>query len=189
MSKYDDEIFKTLTIDEENFSSAFEIYQHMGAVVDKMVSKFWYAVKRELEELTKDTDFKVEIYENNFAHNSKLYLYLEPNKDFRFTYEHLGQNQNIGLWANTFQDKVNIEKTNAYKMSVRKNFDGWEHTTSNEWIAYKSTGEDFSKLSSLIKILPNNIEDYPRIKAQELFDFAEEYKQHLQHLVTYCSNE
>jgi len=186
MTTYEEQIFKTLTINEENLTSAIEISEFIPKVKGKLISDFWIMVKNELDNISKNSNFKVFLDEDILNPISKLYLYKNDNHIFRITYEHLSNNLSIGLWI--WLTNCNQDKTKEYKSKVVKNFEGW-HTTSDWWLMYKDC-ENFSLIDTLIKLIQsNNVENFAKIKAQELFDFATENENHLNYMIENCSNK
>lgn len=186
MSEYENRIFDTLTSSAEKFKSAYEIANHLNGVKKKLITQFWKNVEIELSNLTKENDeeFKVELDSNIFLPASKCCLYIENTKIAGIIYEHLANDQVMGLWFEN--PKFDIEKINKYRTEFGKEIiNVINHTW---WVSFKNINENFNNLDSLLMILPGNSLEYSKAKARDLFEYAVANKEHLKYIINNCLN-
>jgi hypothetical protein len=173
-----------LTSSEEKLKSAFEIANHLNMVKRELMVQFWKKVEKELIILVKerDQDFKVVLDSDIFYANSGCSLFLENNTKAGFIYEHLSGDQCIGLWIKS--PEFNMQKIDSYRNEFQNEITNF--STSSWWVSFQSINENFNNYDSSIMILPHKSEEYAKVKAQNLFDFAVENKAHLQYIINNC---
>lgn len=184
MSEYENRIFKMLTSSEEKFKSAFEIANHLNGIKKKLITQFWKNVEMELKNLIVENneDFKVKLDTNIFHGNSKCFLYLENNTKAGLIYEHLADDQCMGLWIDN--SKCDMLKVNTFR-NEKQNLIS-DFSTHAWWVSFKSMNENFNNFDSLVMILPENSLEYSKSKARDLFDFAVGNKVYLKHIINHC---
>lgn len=184
MSEYENRIFAMLTSNEEKLKSALEIAKHINGIKKQLITQFWKNVEKELYTLIQvsNEEFKVKLDADIFHPNSKCSLYLQNDTKARLIFEHLSNDQCMGLW---FQNQLfDMSKINAYRNQFQNDITYFSNHTW--WLAFKEMNENFNNFDSLVMILPNNSIEYSKEKAQELFDFAVENKEHLKYVINNC---
>jgi hypothetical protein len=171
MSTYQDEIFNYLT-KKDNFFSAYEIYQAFPEVKKTLIEQYWQNVKDELIELTKNTNWKVELSENVFETYSKLRIWLNgPNEGFGIVIEKLHGESYHGLWIDVNNKQLDRARIDEYtsKIEVIKGM-----KKNNYWLGWTYSGVNFDSIETLKKILPDNRMEFAHEFATMLYKLAEE---------------
>lgn len=182
MDKFEKEIFEYL-IKEENFSSAYEIYQFFPAVKEQLIEDFWKSVKESLESMVEDTNWEIEIYNDVFDTYSKMGMHLgkDLNKDIRIIFEKLHGDVYYGLWINHNSAKLNTNKIFEYAADIEK-LKGIEAPSNKYWLGLIKLNENFQNLHTLKKILPKGKENLVNEYSNMLFQFAEELKENIKEM-------
>jgi hypothetical protein len=184
MSEYENRIFDTLTASEEKFKTASEIAKHFNGTKKKLITQFWKNVEKELKLLIAENeeDFGVVLDSDIFHKNSKCFLYIENNRKARILYEHLADNQSMGLWI----DNQNFDMAKINNYIATHGHEITDVINHAWWVSYKNINENFNSFDSLVMILPNNSREYSKRKAQDLYEFAVANKEHLKYVINNC---
>ena len=175
MSNFEEKMFGFLT-EENNFESAFEIYQKSPIIIDRLKKEFWELVSQKLKEkCKKDWIFYPE-------EENEIGLYLKEWKDgigngwkYRIGYSDIYNNLWYGLFIdeNCKKRKFDLNKVEQFgNIQPRlKDMEGIE----NFW--KKDTTYNFNDIHTLKRILPHNKEEFATQLAETLFDFAHAIKE------------
>ena len=186
MNKYEEEVFQFIT-KEENFETAFEIYQKMPAIKNKLIENFWKSVMNNLTSKIMNTDFKAKISSNVFETYSKCYLFLDGLGDFRIQYEKLYDKVYLGLWVwdgSEVERRLSKEKDIYNILRSDKILNGWSQ--NKWWWAWKYTTYDFNAYETLKKTLLGSpdLDSFAEEVAADLFNLAVEFVDLLRKITT-----
>ena len=145
MSTYRDEIFNYLT-KKDNFFSAYEIYQLFPEVKNTLIKQFWLAVKSSLEELAKETDWKIKISDNIFETYSSLTVWVDDSFGVRFEKLH-GQTY-YGLRVDFDNKDFDRTKIDEFALKIEA-LNGMKK--SNWWLGWTYAGANFDNIETLKK--------------------------------------
>jgi hypothetical protein len=174
MSTYDDEMFNYLT-KEENFIPAFELYEIIPDIKERLIKEFWKLVNEKLQDTIKNTQWQTELY---IEETKDPYLDLFFDERFKVGYEGFYGRPDIYIYIefgkNNDLDKKQI-KYYVRDLAHFKDFNTEDETT--QIISYyQYLYEDFRQMQTLKHILPQNRDKYALDLAKELFNFGENLK-------------
>ena len=173
MGTYQDEIFEYFT-KKENFISAYEIYQQYPEIKNKLLVEFWNLVKINLECVSKDAAWNVELSEDVFYKYSRIDLW--TNELIYPRYHALSGKLAIGLLIDIEHDNFsNLDrgKIDNYSKSLETLTDIKRYPW---WLGWAQTNHDFDNIETLKRILPELRDDFANELADELYNFGEELK-------------
>jgi len=173
MTKYQEEFYK-FVVDPENFDAICDMVDNFADVREKLIYDFWTDVKIRCEELlTSNRGWKVYISEFD-GPDPEITLYREEfytkdtHEECEFSIS-IGASSSVGIYGLWFcPEPIIFNKDKLLKIAKENKIIGWKYGSNFPY--YKYFPEDFSELSSLKKIHPNNRNSLVQQYANDLMD-------------------
>lgn len=174
MTKYQQEFYK-FVIAPKNFEAICDIVENFEGVQEKLIYDFWVDVKSKCEDLLKgNKGWKVYLSELSDLEDTELTVYRDefyPNTmkdlwEFAITVGASSTQGIYGLWL--YQTPNTFIKERLLKIAKENKIAGWKYGSNFPF--YKVFPEDFSELSSLKKIHPDNRYSLVLLYANEIVD-------------------
>lgn len=159
VASYDKKIYEFIT-QPDNWQVAREVYEKMDYVKGQLVEEFWAEVKKAIKYRVDLKEWKIGMSEDIYENYSKLRIsHISWNNLFDIAFQELEDVTFLGVYRDFESKKVPDDLHQQIGMNL-KTVDNRLINPDDWWTGYFFTGDNFSQLSSLDKILPSNRKSY-----------------------------